>query len=188
MNHNPTSNLLSASNKKVVALNQDIGYLLIKYLDGLNVINFMEAVNGSEEFQTIEITEERIFYKMFIKLMKEEKIKITVPYLHFYLDTCFIDVEEYLCPEQYYRGEPPVLRLFIHPTFTVEAFQYLCCTYKTSSFQCYTRLLPFNTHTYVGSLILVDYFNYKNLIGYTRELNTHERNLFKGVILKKTTG
>jgi hypothetical protein len=184
MNHNPTSNFLSASNKKVVALNQDIGYLLIKYLNGLNVINFMEAINGSDQFSTIEITNQKIFYNKFIKLMNKEKIKVNVPYVYCYLDTCSIDDEGYVRPkQQFYQTDAPVLRLFIHPTFTNEAFEHLCSTYKTSSFQCYTRLLPLNTHTYVGNSILVDFFNYKNSIGWNRELNVYELNLFKGVIL-----
>jgi hypothetical protein len=180
----PTSpfNYPTALNEEIIANNQCIGYLLIKYLDGLNVINFMEAVNGSEEFQTFEITREKIFYKIFMSLMKDEKIKIDVPYLHFYLDTCFIDEEGYVCPKEYHRGEPPMLRLFIHPTFTVEAFKYFCCTYKTASFQCYSRLLPLNTHTYAGDLIVVDYFTYKHSLGCTRELNVYEESLFKGVI------
>jgi hypothetical protein len=181
----PTSsfNCSAAPIEKIVALNQDIGYLLIKYLKGLDVINFMEAVNGSEQFKVIEMSEEHFFYKMFMKIVKEEKVKINVPYLDFYLDTCSIDEEEYLSPERYDRGEAPRLRLFIHSTFTVEAFENFCCTYKTPSFQCYSRLLPFNTHTYAGNLILVDYFNYKHLIGCTRELNIHEQTLFKGLIL-----
>ncbi|CAF3849002.1 unnamed protein product [Rotaria sordida] len=43
------------------------------------------------------------------------------------------------------------------------------------------RLLPLNTHSYVGSLILVDYFNYKWSIGSSRELNIHEQSLFKAI-------
>ena len=183
MTHTSSSTCIATSNKRIVLLNPYIGYMFMKYLDGLNVISFMAAVNGTEQFSTIEITDEQIFFKRFMKLMKKEKIKVNVPYLDFYLDTCFIDEQGYLCPERYYGGEPPVLRLFIHPTFTVEAFEHLCCTYKTSSFQCYTRLLSLNTHSYAGNLILVDYFKYKDSIGCTRELNAFEKNLFKGMIL-----
>ncbi len=165
---------------QMVTLNQDIGYMLVKYLKGLDVINFMEAVNGSEQFNTIEISEDRLFHKIFVQEVKKEKIKVNIPYLDFYLDTCFINEDGYLYPEQYHQGEAPVLRLFIHPTFTVEAFENFCCTYKTPSFQCYSRLLPFNTHVHAGDLILVDYFNYEHMLGGTRELNIHERSLFKG--------
>jgi hypothetical protein len=175
MTHMSLSICTDASNEKIVPLNQDIGYLLMKYLGGLDVINFMEAVNGSEQFGTIAITEEHIFFQMFMKFLKKETIKVNVPYLNFYLDVGFIDDLGYLCPNQYHQGEPPLLRLFIHPTFTVEAFEKLCCMYS--------RLLPFNTHTYIGNLVLFDYFKFKHLLGCTRELNSHEQSLFKGLIL-----
>jgi len=173
------------SNEKIVLLNQDIGYLLMKHLNGLDVVNFMEAVNGSEQFSTIEITKEQIFLALFTKFMSKEKIKVVVSYLHCYLDTCSVDDEGYLCPDRYYQGAPPVLRLFVHPSFTVEAFEHLCSTYKTPSFQCYSRLLPLNTYTYVGNLILIDYFKYKDIIGCMRELNEHEQSLFKGMNVRR---
>ena len=164
----------------MITLNRDIGYLLINYLGGSDAINFLEAVNGSEQFQTIEATEEWFFYKIFMKFDNKEKMRIDVPYLDRYLDTSFVNEESYLCPKVYHCGEPPTLRLFIHPTFTVEVLKHFCCTYKTSSFQCYTRLLPFNTHSYAGNLMLVDYFKYKDSIGVTHSLNVHERSLFEG--------
>ena len=176
---------MDGCNERTVLLNQDVGYLLMKHLNGLNVINFMEAVNGSDQFSTIEITEEQIFFALFAKLMQKEKIKVEVPYLHYYLDTCSVDDEGYLCPNRYCQGAPPSLRLFIHPTFTVEAFEHLCLTYKTPSFQCYSRLLPLNTYTYVGNSILIDYFQYKHMIGGTRELNEHETSLFKGMSVRE---
>ncbi|CAF3472874.1 unnamed protein product [Rotaria sp. Silwood1] len=178
MAHISAFNCQTVRNEKTVALNQDVGYLLIDYLKGLDVINFMEAANGSEQFKTIEISEYR-YYEIFMKLAKEDKVTVNVPYLDFYLETCSFDEMGYLYPDQHHHENAPVLRLFIHPTFTVEAFEKFCCTYKNPSFQCYSRLLPFNTHSYVGSLILVDYFNYKCSIGSSRELNIHEQSLFK---------
>ena len=167
------------STGNTVALNQDIGYLLLGFLDGLNAINFMDAVDGSEQFRTIQITEERIFTKLFTQFAKKERIRVSVPYLHLYLDTCSIDDDGYLCPDRYDHGAPPVMRLFIHPMFTLEAFKHVCCTYRTPSFQCYARLLPLNTHSYAGNLILADYFLHKHSVGQSRQLNVHERGLFK---------
>ena len=173
-----------SAKQKIVPLNQDIAYLLIKYLKGLDAINFMEAVNGSKQFQTVEISEEYVVCKIFTALIKEKRVPLNVPYLDFYLETCSIDAEGYLYPNQYHYGNAPLLRLFIHSIFTLEAFEKLCCAYKTPSFQCYSRLLPFNTHSYVGSLVLVDYFNYRRSIGAQRELNFHEHSLFKGLIAR----
>ena len=181
MSHTLKSNDPNKSDQKVVSLNQDIGYLLLKYLKGLDAINFMTVVNGSEQFNIIEISEDHVFYTIFIKLVKKDKIKINIPYLDFYLDTCSINEQGYLYPEQYHVAEAPLLRLFIHPSFTVEAFENLCCAYNTPSFQCYSRLLPLNTYTYAGNMILFDYFNYKSLVGCRRALNAHERSLFKGL-------
>lgn len=173
------------SNDKIVPLNQDIGYLLTTYLDGLDVIRFMEVVNGSEEFNTIEITEEQIFYKIFIKFVNKLKVKADIPYLNPYMDSCFIDEEGYLYPEEHGEKEAPAFRVFIHPTFTIEALKQLCCTYNTSSFQCYTRLLPLNSYSYAGNLILIDYFHFKNSIGCMRDVNVHEKSLLKGMNLLK---
>jgi hypothetical protein len=179
-----TLNHPDSSSGKIASLNQDLAYILIKYLKGLDVINFMEAVNGSKQFQTVEISEEYVFYKIFTKMVKEKKVTLNVPYLDFYLETCSVDAEGYVRPNQYQYGNAPILRLFIHPSFTVKAFDKLCCAYKTPSFQCYGRLLPFNTHSYVGDLTVVDYFNYRCSIGSPRELNWHEQRLFKGLISK----
>jgi hypothetical protein len=178
MMHSQSFNCSAVQTEKTAVLPSGIGQLLIACLDGLDVINFIEAVNGSEHFQTLDINEEWFFYKIFMKFNRT-----VVPYLHLYLDTCSIDEEGYLRPEKYHQGEPPTLRMFIHPTFTNEAFKQLCRACMTSSFQCYTRLLPFNTHSDVGNLMLIDYFQYKDSFGCNRELNAHEQSLFKGLIL-----
>ncbi|CAF1324997.1 unnamed protein product [Adineta steineri] len=184
MTNNLSTNDLDTSNEEIVPLCQDIGYTLIKYLNGLNVINFIEAINDSDQFYAIEIISEKAFYKKFTKLMKKEKVKVDVPYVYCYLDTWSIDDEGYVRPtEQFYQSGAPILRLFVHSTFTDDAFEHICSTYKTSSFQCYTRLIPLNIHTYVGNSTLVDFFSYKNSNGYNRELNVYKRNLFKGVII-----
>ena len=182
MMHSQPFDYSAAQTKKTIVLPSDIGHLLVACLDGLDVINFIEAVKGSEHFQTLDISKEWFFHKIFTKFNSKRKMKTVVPYLHLYLDTCFVDEEGYLRPEKYHQGEPPTLRMFIHPTFTNEAFKQLCRACMTSSFQCYTRLLPFNTHSDVGNLMLIDYFNYKDTFGCNRELNVHERSLFKGLI------
>ncbi|CAF4138161.1 unnamed protein product, partial [Adineta steineri] len=48
MTNNLSTNDLDTSNEEIVPLCQDIGYTLIKYLNGLNVINFIEAINDSD--------------------------------------------------------------------------------------------------------------------------------------------
>lgn len=167
------------SNETIITLNQDIGYLLLEHLDGLDAINFMEAVDGSQQFHEISLTKDGIFHKLFTKFNDEKKIKISIPYLDFYLETCCINSDGYLLPMKYHAGEPPLLRLFIHPTFTMQSLSRLCCTYKTPSFQCYTRLLPLNTHSYLGDLFVIDYFQYKDSIGFSRDMNVHEMALFR---------
>ena len=176
-------NSSDAPNEKIVTLNQDIGYLLLNYLDGLNVIDFMEAVNGSQQFQTVEICSDRAFNKLFRTFHSRRKIVASIRYLHLYLDTCFIDGEGYLSTMQYSRADFPALRLFIHPTFSLEALKGLCCSYKTSAFQCYTRLLPLNTQSYAGNLLLIDYFKHRDSVGCARELNDHERSILKGMTI-----
>jgi hypothetical protein len=70
------SNMTHTSNERIVLLNPNVGYLFMEYLDGLNVISFMVAVNGTEQFSTIAITNEQIFFQRFMKLMKKEKSKL----------------------------------------------------------------------------------------------------------------
>ena len=92
--------------RKFVAFIQDIGYLLIKYLKGAHVINFMEAVNGSEQFNTIQISEDHVFHTMFMEMMEKEKMAVNILYLDFYLDRCSIKEQEY--SEQYCLREAPL--------------------------------------------------------------------------------
>lgn len=179
MNNSANSINESIPKKKVVFLNQDIGYLLVGYLNGLDAINFMKETSGTEQFHRIEITEDRTFNRLFMKLNGEQKVKVPIPCLDFYLETCGIDSDGYLFPLKHQVGEPPLLRLFIHPTFTTNAFSKLCFTYKTNCFQCYSRLIPLNTHSYVANFFVLDYFEFRNSIGLSRQLNVHEEHLFK---------
>lgn len=168
--------------KKTVLLNQDIGYILLKYLDGLDVINFMEQANGSEQFSTIEINSDFAFYKAFMKFVDKENVKLNIPCLEQDFDTWIMNnATTYLCHDSFYQHDCPHLRPFVHSTFTIESFKSMCETYKTASFQCYCRLLSFNTYVYAGNLLLADYFHSKRSIGGSRELNLHERTLFKGI-------
>lgn len=178
------NSMLKDENKpeeKIVSLNQDIGYLLIKYLEGSDVINFMEVVNGSEAFSTIEIKEDYVFYKIFMRFFAKENVKLNIPNIEQDLETWTMGTTDYAYPEWFYQEDAPELHLFIRSTFTVEAFKSMCHTYKTESFQCYCRLLSLNMYAYVGDLLLIDYFYHIRSIGCSRELNTHERSLFKGM-------
>ncbi|CAF1131141.1 unnamed protein product [Adineta ricciae] len=178
-------NCTTATHEKIVVLNRDVRYMLINKLKGLDAINFMEAVNRSEQFGVIEINEDHFFNVVFMKISKNKTIKIKMPYHFACLDSLYIDDQGYLYTQKYCQEECPPIRIFIHPTFTVDAFEMLCFTYKTEAFRCHSRLLPFNCHPYVGNLILVDYFNYKDSIGSVRELNKHEKYLFKDMISQK---
>ena len=182
MTEKSPSNCTTISHNKIVELNYDIGYMLINKLKGLDAINFMEAIIGSDQFGGIEIRDDHFFNVIFMKTAKKEIVKVKLSYRHAYLDSFYVDVNGYLYPRKYSDDEGPPIRMFVHPTFTVDAFENLCFTYKTAVFHCYSRLLPFNMHPYVGNLIVVDYFNYKDSVGCARQLNEHERYLFKGMI------
>ncbi|CAF0869286.1 unnamed protein product [Adineta steineri] len=178
MAHALTFNDQTLQNEETGSLHPYVGYLLVNYLKGLDVINYMEAVNGSEQLPTIVISEFE-FYEIFMELIKKENVTITMPYLDFYLEECSFTSMGYLYPNHYHHEHAPVMRSFIHCTFTVEALEKLCCAYKNPSFQCYSRLLTFNSQSYAGNLILLDYFNYKYSTGPSRELNVYEQSLFK---------
>ncbi|CAF1370220.1 unnamed protein product [Adineta steineri] len=73
----------------------------------------------------------------------------------------------------------PTQRLFVHQSFSIEAFNQLSKTYLTPIFQCYSRLLSFNTDFYCSNYGLINYEFYAQTIGSNRDLNDHEKKFFK---------
>lgn len=164
-----------------VELNPDIGRYLTRFLDGIDVINFIETVNDSEQFYSIANTSDHHFIQLITTFRNQKRIRLPRAYFEYYTDIGYIDDESDLLISKYYSTvNEPLERLYVHPCFSAEGFLKLCQAYKASLFKCYSRLLPLNTSCYFPNFQLLDYELYASRIGSERTLSDHEKTLFKG--------
>jgi len=165
----------------VIAFSEIVGYHLLKFLDGLNAINFIEAVDNSEQFGSIANTSDRHFIRSISVFCNYKRIILPRYLFQSFMGESEIDEEQLvLVSTRYSSFIQPSERLYIHPCFSLEGFSKLCEVYKTSLFKCYCRLLPLNTVWYYADFGLLDYEWYSQTVGLRRVLSSHEKKLFKG--------
>lgn len=167
----------------VVELNHDVGRYLLKFLDGIDAVNFIDSVNESRQFWSIAKTSDHHFIHV-VRLWHTHK-KILLPRALFqgFTNEYKIDDEQLITVSMRYSDViEPSERLYIHSYFSIEGFRKLCKFYKTPLFKCYSRLLPLNTvcHSYPADFGLLDYEWYCHTVGSERILNIYETQLFKG--------
>ena len=166
----------------IVELNQDVGYCILTFLDGLDAISFTEAVENSEQFCSIA----KILDRHFIKLMEAFRGHQRVLLLPSAIPSYFTDEYEIVdgrliqIQNRYSAAEHPPERLYVHPCFSTEGFTKLCQVYRTPLFQCYSRLLSLNSVSYNADFGLLNYEWYSHTLGSERILNDHEKKLFRG--------
>ncbi|CAF1686492.1 unnamed protein product, partial [Rotaria magnacalcarata] len=109
-----------------------------------------------------------------------ERISLPAETYENYLQDCEI-LDDKLVPFENHNPSliQPVQRLFVHQCFSIEGFGALCKAYRTPLFQCYSRILPFNTDLYCADFGLIDYQLYNETINSERDLNVYEKNFFK---------
>lgn len=172
---------MNATANDVVELNRDIGYHLMNYLEGIDAANFLEAVNNSSQFRSIATTSDHVFQKLIGRIFRSRQ-RVILPRRAFecYLNECEV-VDDKLVPleEHYAPCIQPIQRVFVYACFSTEGFGLLCQAYRTSLFQCYSRLIPFNTDFYCADFGLLDYEIYIRTIGQKRNLNDHEKTYFQ---------
>ncbi len=172
---------MTATENKVVQLNRDIGYYLLNFLDGTDACNFLEVVNKTNQFWSIATISDQIFRKLMKEIVRARQ-RILLPEETFknYLYDCEVIDDKLVllenCDSSFIQ---PCQRLFVHSCFNIEGFGKLCKAYQTLMFQCYSRLLPFNTNLYCSDFGLIDYELYRTTISLERDLNNHEPKLFK---------
>jgi hypothetical protein len=167
----------------VVELNQDVGCYLLRFIDGIDAVNFIEAVNDSRQFSSIAKTTDHHFIEMIKVFCDHQRILLPRALFEDFTNEYGIDDEQLIVVSKRYSDViEPSQRLYIHPCFSTEGFTKLCEVYKTSLFSCYSRLLPLNTvcFNYNADFGLLNYEWYGHTIGSGRMLNDHEKNLFKG--------
>jgi len=166
----------------VVELNQDIGCYLLRFIDGIDATNFIEAVNNSRQFGSIAKASDHHFIEMIKMFCGRQRILLPRVLFGDFENEYEIDDERLIVVSKRYSDViEPSERLYIHSCFSIEGFTKLCEVYKTPLFSCYSRLLPLNTvcFSYNADFGLLDYEWYGHTIGSERMLNDHERQLFK---------
>lgn len=172
--------------KKIVQLNPDVGCHLVNFLEGLDASNFLETVSTSDQFYSIATTSDQVFRRLINETFRHgQKVALSRTLYEHHLDYCeIVDDKLVLSAKLDSPLMQPRQRLFIHSCFTVEGFGLLCRAYRTSLFQCYSRLLPFNTDFYYADFGLLDYELYNRTITLERHLSDYEHKLFKSKRLK----
>lgn len=165
---------------KLPELNPVIGVHILKFLKGIDASNFLEVVNDCGQFLSIASTSDQLFLAIIEKWSGFHKVLLAPDVYEQYLDECEV-INDKLVPFEKHNllVIQPIQRLFLYSCFTVEGFEALSQTYRTPLFQCYSRLLSFNTDFSIAEFGLIDYELYTNTLGTPRDLNVHEKKLFK---------
>ncbi|CAF1314379.1 unnamed protein product [Adineta ricciae] len=165
---------------KLVKVIVDAGYHLLNYLGGVDATNYLEIVRTDLQICSLAIVSDHEFFEI-LKTFNHDQ-PFTVPeemyqcYLHENNIIDFRLVPVHPCD---LLLKQPIQRLYVHSSFTAEAFEKLSKTYRTSIFQCYSRLLSFNTDFYSANYGLLDYELYAETVGSNRDLNDYEKRFFK---------
>ena len=170
---------------KIVQLNPDIGCHLVNFLEGIDATNFLETVNNNDQFNSIATTSDLVFRRLLNEILRQSQ-RVDLPrtlYECYLEDSEIIDGKLVWLEKQNSSLIQPQQRLFVHSCFTINGFGLLCRAYRTSLFQCYSRLLPFNTDFYYADFGLLDYELYNRTITLERDLNDYEQKLFRSKIL-----
>jgi hypothetical protein len=165
-----------------VDLNQDVGCYILTFLDGIDAVNFIDAVNDSQQFGSIAKTSDHNFIELIKVFCEHPRIPLSssVLYLYFTDEYEIVDGRLILASKRYSDVKQPHERLYIHSCFSIEGFTQLCKVYGTPLFKCFSRLLPLNNVSYNADFGLLNYEWYSHTIGSERILNDHEKKLFKG--------
>jgi hypothetical protein len=163
----------------VMPLNYVTTNRLLTFLDGVDAVNFIEAMNISEALCSLAPTLDHAFREAVKRFCGHRRIPICRAFFARYEDNYDIDENKLiLVSKRYSTVAQPELRLFVHPCFSVDAFQQLVRFYNTPLFKCFVRLLPFNTIQYCFDFGLVNYISFNQRISSGRMLNEHEEKLF----------
>ena len=168
------------SKEPIVPLNQVIGHHLLSFLEGIDAVNFLAAVDDSEQFGSTAQTSDYAFLQSIKVFRGHGKLFLCRALFEIYQDNYDLDENRWvLVPKHYSPFMQPRVRLFVHPCFSVDGFRILTKCYKTPLFECYCRLLSFNTAIYGADFGLLNYESHIHTALPARTLNNHENKLFK---------
>ncbi|CAF4679326.1 unnamed protein product [Rotaria socialis] len=147
---------------EIPELNADIGLNLVNFLNGTDTSNFLEVVNNCSQFLSIATATDRMLVEIMKKFRGPERILLPAETYENYLQDCEI-LDDKLVP---FENHNPSI---------IQPVQL----YRTPLFQCYSRILPFNTDLYCADFGLIDYQLYNETISSERDLNVYEKKFFK---------
>ncbi len=167
-------------NAKVVEVIANVGYHLLNFLDGVDAANYLEVVRTDLQLRSLAIVTDYEFLEILKMFNHHQPIIVPEEMYQHYLHECDV-VDFRLVPfkKRDLSLRQPIQRLFVHPCFSIDGFNKLSKTYRTPIFQCYSRLLSFNTDFYCSDYGLIDYELYAQTIGSNRDLNDHEKKFLK---------
>jgi len=166
---------------KTIQLNQVVGYHLLNFLDGIDVSNFLQVTNNDDQFLSIAPTTDDVFRQLFYTFPEFKQIFVPVERYQDYLNECEIVNDKLVLIEK--TNSPfiqPCQRIYVYSCFSIEGFGKLCRSYLTPLFQCYSRLLSFNTDFYSADFGYINYELYCSTIDLNRDLNEHEEKILQG--------
>ncbi|CAF3560015.1 unnamed protein product [Rotaria socialis] len=165
---------------EIPELNPDIGLHLVNFLNGTDASKFLEVVNNCSQFVSIGTASDRLFVEIMKKSDGRARILLPAEIYGNYLQDCEI-LDDKLVPFENQNPSviQPAQRLFVHSCFSTKGLGALCKAYRTPLFQCYSRVLPFNTDLYCADFRLIDYQLYNETISSERDLNVYENKFFK---------
>ncbi|CAF4571243.1 unnamed protein product [Rotaria magnacalcarata] len=168
---------------EIPELNPDIGLHLVNFLNGTDASKFLEVVNNCSQFVSIGTASDRLFVEIMKKSDGRARILLPAEIYGNYLQDCEI-LDDKLVPFENHNPSviQPAQRLFVHSCFSTKGLSALCKAYRTPLFQCYSRILPFNTDLYCADFGLIDYQLYNETISSERDLNVYENKFFKSKI------
>ena len=168
------------SHSKIIEVISNIGYYLLNFVDGVDASNFIQVLESSGQFCSLATVSDYVFLEIVKKFNCNSPIMIPQEAYESYLHECDLVNFRLISLEKHdLLLKQPEQRLFVHPCFGIEAFNKLSKTYRTPLFQCYSRLISFNTDFYCSEYGLINYDLYAQTIGSNRSLNVHEKKLFK---------
>ncbi|CAF1071091.1 unnamed protein product [Adineta ricciae] len=162
-----------------MSLNHVTANRLLTFINGVDVINFIEAMNISKVLCSLAPTSDRAFRESIKRLSGHKRILIDRTNFNRYEgDYDFDENKLVLVSKRYSDVAQPEFRLFIHPCFSIDAFRQLAKFYNAALFKCFVRLLPLNTKQYCADFGLVSFISFNRTISLGRMLNEHEKKLF----------
>ena len=111
-----------------VELNHDIGCYLLRFLEGIDATNFIEAVNNTRQLGSIVKTSDYHFIQIIKMFSGHPRILLPRELVEDFGNECKIDDKQLIIAVKRYSDKiEPSRRIYIHPCFSTEGFTKLCC-------------------------------------------------------------